>query len=346
MHNFCTLFDSHYLPRGLAMYESLKKHCSDFHLYIFAFDDKCFEILKKLNLDKVTVISLREFESERLLTVKSTRTRGEYCWTCTSSSILYVLEKYNVQECTYLDADIYFYANPEILLEELNDDSVLITEHGFHKKYAQGIVNGKYCVQFITFKNNEKGLKVLNDWVNKCIDWCYARYEEGKFGDQKYLDTWSEEYDCVKVLEHKGGGIAPWNIEKYTLIKSDEEIILEDISDKSQFKAIFYHYHDIKFDKNGKLSAVNYYEYDVQGNIRNVLYRPYLEHLKLISKQINLIDSKIMPCKTVEIGLSGQIKVFFHKTYNTFKLLWIYLITLPQRIKQGLRNLLQRAIRG
>ena len=90
MYNYCTLFDSKYLSRGLAMYESLKKHSNNFHLYIFAFDDKSYEILNKLSLDKVSVISLKDFENEELLAVKPTRSKAEYCWTCTSSVIKFV----------------------------------------------------------------------------------------------------------------------------------------------------------------------------------------------------------------------------------------------------------------
>ena len=56
MYSYCTLFDSNYLTRGLAMYESLKKYSDNFHLYIFSFDDKSHELLKKLNLEFVTVI--------------------------------------------------------------------------------------------------------------------------------------------------------------------------------------------------------------------------------------------------------------------------------------------------
>ena len=104
MLNFCTLFDSGYLSRGLAMYESLNRHCKDFHLYVFAFNDECFSVLKSLYLANMTVISLPEFEDEELLKVKPTRSRGEYCWTCSSSTILYVLDNYDVDHCTYVHA--------------------------------------------------------------------------------------------------------------------------------------------------------------------------------------------------------------------------------------------------
>ena len=61
MINFCTLYDSNYSARGLAMYESLVRHCPSFHLYIFAFDDILASTLKKMSLKDVTVITLSEF---------------------------------------------------------------------------------------------------------------------------------------------------------------------------------------------------------------------------------------------------------------------------------------------
>ena len=47
MNNFCTLFNSSYLNRGLALYDSLKTNSKTFHLYIFAFDNLTEKILKK-----------------------------------------------------------------------------------------------------------------------------------------------------------------------------------------------------------------------------------------------------------------------------------------------------------
>jgi len=74
MSIFCTLFDSTYLTRGLALYESLRKHCHSFHLYVFPFDDLACYILLKLNLPSLTVIPLSSLEDASLLAVKPTRT--------------------------------------------------------------------------------------------------------------------------------------------------------------------------------------------------------------------------------------------------------------------------------
>src|SRR5688572_15074246 len=97
MRYYCTLFDSFYLTRGLAMYRSLEKNCSDFHLYIFPFDEKSRGILEALNLKHVTLIPLAEFENSDLLEVKKTRTKGEYCWTCTPATIVYCIQKFGIE---------------------------------------------------------------------------------------------------------------------------------------------------------------------------------------------------------------------------------------------------------
>lgn len=70
MLTFCTLFDSVYLSRGMAMYESLRRCCSDFHLYIFSFDDVCFDFFCQQGFDNITAIPLSEFEDEQLLKAK------------------------------------------------------------------------------------------------------------------------------------------------------------------------------------------------------------------------------------------------------------------------------------
>jgi hypothetical protein len=288
MYHFCTLFDSHYLSRGIALYESLLHCCKDFHLYIFAFDGKCTEILNELNLKKATIISLQEFEDKELLALKPGRSTMEYCWTCTPSIILYSLDKFNLDMCTYIDADIYFWKSPEALFDELGNKSIVITEHRYTKRYDASSKSGKYCVQFMTFKNDMNGRKALNWWRESCNTWCYARHEDGKFGDQKYLDEWLEKFEGVHVLQHLGGGLAPWNVQQYDILNEEGKTYCREKSTGIEFEPVFFHFHRLWLYTNGRIDLGGYY---LSREVKSVFYKPYVRHLSEIADQLIAIEN-------------------------------------------------------
>lgn len=292
MHNFCTLFDSFYLSRGLAMYESLKEHTSDFHLYIFAFDDLTCEILRDIKLEKVTVISLTEFETTELIKVKKERSKAEYCWTCTPSVLAHVLEKYNVPDCTYIDSDLFFYSDPIVLISELDkhNKNVLITEHRFSylPRLYEKRRGGRFCVQFMTFRNEESSLKVLDKWKIQCINWCYARYEDGKFGDQKYLDEWPLIYQNIHILQHSGGGIAPWNLQQYTFIKDGNSITGRIKKSGSVFDVVFFHFQYVKLLANGSYDVGWYL---IPSYVKKLFYFPYLKKIVEIENKLQDLNA-------------------------------------------------------
>jgi hypothetical protein len=292
MINFCTLFDKNYLSRGIALYNSLNQHCSEFHLYIFAFDEKVYRILNDMKLGKATIISLKEFEDEQLLSVKPTRSVAEYCWTSTSSTILYVLENYKMDNCTYLDADLFFYSSPLPLLEEMGDKSILITEHRYSPEYNKEVKSGKYCVQFVTFRNDENGLKALRWWRDRCIEWCYARFEDGKFGDQLYLDDWTERFEGVHVLKHLGGGLAAWNVQQYEFFRKKDELWGRVKTTGEEFKVVFYHFHYLRFIKDGRIELGRRI---LTENVINTFYKPYINYLDTIKSEILLKDNSFDP---------------------------------------------------
>ena len=274
------------MTRGLVMYESLLKTCDDFHLYVFAFDDNSYHFLKVGNYAFMTIISLQEFEDPDLLAIKSQRSAAEYCWTSTPSTIQYAIEKYKLANCTYIDADLYFYSNPGILIEEMGDKSVMITEHRYTKEYDRSEISGKYCVQFMTFKADETGLKVLNWWRERCLEWCFARPENGKFGDQKYLDDWSVRFNGIYELSNLGGGVAPWNIQQYEFRQSDQGIIGTEKKTGAKFTTVFFHFHGLKFYQN---DIVNLPYYRSSKQVFELFYKPYINLLK--ENQIKIMSN-------------------------------------------------------
>lgn len=304
MNNFCTLFDSNYLLRGLAMYASLLQHCPDAHLYIFAFDQPVLEKLQKLNLKSVTVISLKEFESPELLAVKPTRTASEYCWTCGSSTVLYCIEKFNLPACTYLDADLLFFSNPQVLIDEMGKNSVSLSLHRFVPAHDKSYMSGKYCVQFMTFKNDENGMKALRWWRDACIDWCYARLEDGKFGDQKYLDDWTERFLGIHVINNLGAGVAPWNIDRYTLSWGKGKLFATENETSKNFAVVFFHYHHSILYKIGTRVKSGYFQ-RVEKTSDLLVYSRYNTYL---TDAFNLVKT-IAPDFTS--GLSNDVASYY-----------------------------------
>lgn len=255
MMNFCTLFDSGYLQRGLALYESLCKSCEEFNLYIMAFDDKAYDVLTKLNLPSMTVVHLKDFEDEKLLEVKPTRTRAEYCWTCGPSVIYFFIRQYNLDSCTYLDADLMFYRSPQILFDEIGDNSIAITDH--YAPYE--IPAGRYCVQFMYFRNDEWGMKALIWWRDSCIKWCFAHFEDGKYGDQKYLEQFPIKFEKVHIVKTRGAGIASWNLRQYEFNPQNWTFDFKG----NKYDIVFIHYHAVSMDVKDNVLVISPATFDI-----------------------------------------------------------------------------------
>lgn len=276
---FCTLFNANYLDKGLVLYDSLRETCIDFKLYVLAMDNKCFDILEDLNLNGLIPLRLSEVETEELLKIKSGRPFGEYCWTCTAPLVEYILKHLNEPICTFIDADMFFYQDPQVLIDEMlyANASVQVVEHHFHKKNDVSSRVGKYCVEFNTFKNDESGLAILENWKNDCFDCCSDIGDGIHWGDQKYLDQWPARYgDKVNILSNLGGGVARWNLPNYKFIHTiGRDMILKDISTNKFFTLVFYHFDNIVYKDRHNITAPCYLD-NSNTEFVDSLYASYL----------------------------------------------------------------------
>ncbi|MEG0239409.1 MAG: hypothetical protein RR643_04595 [Anaerorhabdus sp.] len=286
---FCTLFDSRYLDKGLALYSSLVKVKDEFKLYVFCFDEQCYNILNDMRLKYMVLIRLCDFETEDLINVKNTRSPAEYCWTCTPFIIKYVLEKFNEECCTYIDADIYFFSSPKILFNEIpKDKDVMIVSHFFSNTPYDRVLEklyGKYCVQFNFFRNNEYGMQVLNWWADKCYEWCYAKIEKDRMGDQKYLNKFELLFPQTYAVKNRGAGIAPWNFKQYTY--DNHNFVY--INDK-KIPVVFYHFQNLRYISSNSVN-INIGKGD--NKLKQYLYCNYQYEILIIrEKLMNNYDIK------------------------------------------------------
>ena len=267
VEHFVTLFNNLFLPQGLALHMSMERHVQAYILWILCVDDETYKVLGRLDLPNVRRIKLSDLETPELLEVKSTRTVGEYCWTLTPFAPRFVFESDpTVDRVTYIDADLWFRRNPKPLFDELDlsGKHVLITNHAYAPEYDQSALSGQYCVQFMTF-SRDHGEQVRQWWEDRCIEWCYARFEDGKFGDQKYLEDWPLHFpNEVYVLQNKALVMGPWSATRFPYSES-----------------VCWHFHAARLViKKGVIKSMWTGAYMLPQPAKTHVYRPYLADLR------------------------------------------------------------------
>ena len=286
MRHYCTYFDRKYLTRGLALIESLRRtETSEWEIFVVCMDEMTHIVLRALALPNVQLVPSHEIEArdKELFAVKPTRTVVEYYWTMTPTVLLRILERNPaVNRLTYLDADLFFFSSPQPLFDELGSRSILIHEHRFSPAQAQlGSGNGKYNVGLLSFNRAATAFEALRWWRERCLEWCFARTENGKMGDQMYLNDWPDRFSDVAVLEHCGGGLGPWNHDQYRFRKDGNGLPwVNDVP------VIFYHFHSFTQVTADVALPVKHPHYPLPWATVLLFFVPYLRALEQAARQL------------------------------------------------------------
>ncbi len=279
MRYYCTGFDSVYLDRGLALHESLEMHGGDFELTVICLDEEVERVLQRSKLKRLKIVALAKVEAvyPELAEAKENRSRIEYYFTLTSHYIHHeLMTNPGVDLLTYLDADMYFFSSPEPLFDEMAGAGIAIIAHRFLPQHSMRLQYGIYNVGWLSFRREKEAEVCLSDWRERCVEWCYDRAEAGRFADQKYLDTWPEQFANVCVLKHPGAGVAPWNVAGSKLS------VMEGIPYCNGQPLLFYHFEGLSRTAPGFFNP-SLAESDCLGqqarDVGRLIYKPYLRCL-------------------------------------------------------------------
>jgi hypothetical protein len=227
-------------------------------------DAPCHDTLVRLDLPGVAPVPHDQIENDALRAVKVARSRGEYCWTLTPFAFDAVFEREPAAgRVTYVDADVWFLRSPSELLDQLGGGSILVTEHGFpgrHRQYWEAR-SGRFCVQFLTMTRDESASRVRTWWQERCLDWCSARWEDGRFGDQLYLDQWPGMLgDQLRIVSPAALCQGPWNTSANWRVA----------------RPVLYHFHEFRFISPGQVQLVLRHRL---GAARHEVYPSYIAEI-------------------------------------------------------------------
>jgi hypothetical protein len=330
----CTLFNINYLDKGLALYQSLEEVASDFELYVLAMDDKCYRILSDLNYSHLKIISLEEFENDELKLAKSNRPFGEYCWTCSSSLIKYIFETYSPENCTYIDADMYFYDDPKVLIDEMyaRNCTVLVVGHRFSwYNRNQAKIVGRHCVEFNTFANESRALVLLNKWVSQCLEACYHGNDGIHHGDQMYIDRWCEDYDFVCETSNLGAGVAHWNIDQYRFCGIlNKKVVLK--TKGKHYNLLFYHFENLQYITKDSININVYNSWGIDDKLVSILHKHYLKVVDTYKDLIKERFNEVILVKSHPAVTLSSDRSFVYQIKRLIRVRKIFCISIPSRL--------------
>jgi hypothetical protein len=102
-------------------------------------------------------------------------------------------------------------------------------------------------------------------WQERCLEWCFARYENGKFGDQVYLDQWPTLFgDSVHIVRQVEKTLAPWNVRHFASRSG------------ARLDPVFYHFHGLRLLAGRRARLFKFYDVGPEGS---AIYDTYLAAL-------------------------------------------------------------------
>ncbi len=275
---FCTLFDKNYLVQGVALHASLRRHARDFRLYALCMDQAAFAMLERMRSDTLIPLSVEELVTPEVDAVRARTTHGQFCWVCQPLVCEHLLDRSGVDSVTYLESDSMFFSDPEALFEELGERSVSLVPHNYSSEFDNTETAGRFCVQFNAFRNDRRARAVLADWKQSCFR--YDRSAPRAYPGQTCLDDWPARFEGVAVIQHRGAGVAPWNVRGYRLDAGNPPRV-------EGMPVVFYHYHQYGRLRSGHHELGSY---PLTPGIIDAFYRPYALAIEKARRDVRAID--------------------------------------------------------
>jgi hypothetical protein len=271
---YCTYFDHNYLSRGLALHHSLQQHAPGSRLWVLCLSEPCYRTLVALDLPNLIPRRLADFEAAdpEVAATRPHRSTIEYYFTCSPAWKLFVLNNEpHAEWVTYLDSDLFFFAPPDPIYSEMKDAAFGIIPHRFTDRLSNMRRFGIYNVGWVSVRRCEEGIAALRWWRERCIEWCFDRVEGDRFADQRYLDRLPELFPNVRIIEHLGANLAPWNIGNYSVEWRGGSVTIDGL-----YPLLFFHFHGVKRAGRYYFNSHRLFHAPFPGLVRERIYRPYV----------------------------------------------------------------------
>jgi len=240
-----TICAKNYLAQALTLKKSFHKHNLVCDFFIFLSDDPIgleIELGEIVLLDDSWLPNWKKMAFKYNVIEFSTSIKP-FCFK--------KLFLHNYEKVIYLDPDIYVNNPLDEIFNFLDKKSIVLTPHycNIQTEYTGSITEeeilfvGIYNFGFGAIKNDDVGGKIVEWWMNRLANKCYADKIDALHVDQKWIDFIPSFFpDDTLITHHMGINPAIWNLHERELIIENEQYLIRNILSKDTFPLLFFHF--------------------------------------------------------------------------------------------------------
>ncbi len=226
---FFTSICSNYLPKAMALAESIKRNCAGAHFVLCLVEREAPEVaLSYPHFDELVLAkdagwdNFDRFIFRHAIVEASTAVKAQF--------MLNLIERHPAEsKFVYLDPDVFVYSDLVELEKVLDDASIVLCPHllrpGNIDMEISSLAHGCYNLGFLGIRRAENSLAFLKWWAERLFQFCYDDMSRGIFTDQRWVDLAPCFFDA-HVLKHHGYDFATWSLLNSDLREIDDAYVV------------------------------------------------------------------------------------------------------------------------
>ena len=149
----------------------------------------------------------------------------EFCTATKGTMAQHLLRTLNYDAVVYLDPDTYLFSPLREVVDILKagEVDVILTPHltdpesdgdkeAIWSHEISALKHGVFNLGFFAFKNSARGLKILDLWEQRSLDYSHIDFLLGTFTDQKWMNLAPFLFEGIHILRDRTYNVATWNM--------------------------------------------------------------------------------------------------------------------------------------
>jgi hypothetical protein len=225
------------IGRVKALFESLRKHCPDFHLHWVVADRRGEESVDAIGDLVDDVVFATDLDCGKDPAWVFQHTVFELSAVIKHHAALDILERPDCEMVLYFDPDIVVFSDLDDLVEELSSASVVLTPHVLRPQEDMnavldhelwGLREGIFNLGFLGIRNCDEARRFIDWLIDRCREFCWDDRREGALTGQRWVNFAPVFFPTSRILHNPRFNVSSRNINQRELRGSFDQGVTVD----------------------------------------------------------------------------------------------------------------------